>query len=243
MGKSCLVQSVQVEARQRGYFASSKFDQARSTAFGPVLKLLSSLFKQVFSESDTDTPFHHLLKDYVRPAWPMLSKVLGLPEFLLRDSASYLKGQLPTVGSSASFSIRSKHYSGKQMGKSTSAGPSKALRSGYPQRDSSSTSSRGSLYSLNLGKQSSHDFLLSGTSTRSMRLMNTFLDDLQFADPESLELITQIISSKIKMVIICTYRPDEILPEKIKEILEPPDPEGNSGFSISCLFLSRLHSI
>jgi serine/threonine protein kinase len=73
LGKSCLVQSVQVEARRRGYFASSKFDQTKQTAFGPVLKLLSSLFKQVFSESVTDTPFHQVLKQYVRPVWPMVS--------------------------------------------------------------------------------------------------------------------------------------------------------------------------
>jgi predicted ATPase len=233
-----------VEARRRGYFASSKFDQARSTAFGPVLKLLSSLFKQVFSESDTDTPFHRLLKQYVRPAWPMLSKVLGLPEFLLGGSASYLRSQLlPRTDKS---SVYSKNQSSKQMGKNPSLGYNKSIRSDYPRRDSSPTSSRGSLYSMSLGTQSSHDFLLSGSATKSMRLMNTFLDvlrtfarhkficfcldDLQFADPESLELITQIISSKIKMVIICTYRPDEMLPERIKDILEPPDSEGISGF-------------
>jgi hypothetical protein len=99
---------------------------------------------------------------------------------------------------------------------------------------------------MSLGAQSSHDFLLSGSSTKSMRLMNTFLDvlrtfaqhkficfcldDLQFADTESLELVSQIIASKIKMVIIVTYRPDEMLPERIRGVLEPPDSEGISGF-------------
>jgi serine/threonine protein kinase len=250
LGKSCLVQSVQVEARRRGYFASSKFDQARSTAFGPVLKLLSSLFKQVFSESDTDTPFHRLLKQYVRPAWPMLSKVLGLPEFLLGGSASYIRVQLPPGTDRNSLSVYSKTRLSKHVGANPSPGYNKSIRADYPRRDSSPTSSRESLYSMSLGAQSSHDFLLSGSSTKSMRLMNTFLDvlrtfaqhkficfcldDLHFADLESLELITQIISSKIKMVIICTYRPDEILPERIKDILEPPDSEGISGF---CYFL------
>jgi serine/threonine protein kinase len=42
LGKSCLVQSVQVEARRRGYFASSKFDQAKKV---PSI----SLFIWVFS--------------------------------------------------------------------------------------------------------------------------------------------------------------------------------------------------
>ena len=86
-----------------------------------------------------------------------------------------------------------------------------------------------------LGAQSSQDFLRAGTSTKSMRLMNAFLDvlrvfnqhkficfcldDLQFADDESLDLITQIVSSRMKMVIIVTIRPDEILPERVKGML------------------------
>ncbi|KAG0645354.1 Hybrid signal transduction histidine kinase K [Hyphodiscus hymeniophilus] len=210
LGKSCLVQSVQVEARRRGYFASAKFDQARKTPFGPVLKLLSSLFKQVFSETDTETPFHQLLKQFARPAWPMLHKVLELPEFLL--------GALPKMA----------NHSGR-----LSHSYNKSIRVEFDRRDSSPSSS-GSLYSMALGAQSSQDFLRAGTSTKSMRLMNTFLDvlrvfsqhkficfcldDLQFADDESLDLIAQIVGSRMKMVIIVTIRPDEILPEKIKGV-------------------------
>ncbi|KAF8862872.1 HHK1, histidine kinase-group X protein [Acephala macrosclerotiorum] len=220
LGKSCLVQSVQVEARRRGYFASSKFDQAKKTPFGPVLKLLSSLFKQVFSESNTDTPFHQLLKQYVKPAWPMLHKALGLPEFLL--------GPMVPVGRGHSSQL--------------SQGYNRSLQAEFHQRRDSSpsnSSSRGSLYSMALGSQSSQDFLRAGSSTKSVRLMNTVLDvlrvfaqhkficfcldDLQFADDESLDLITQIIAARMKMVIIVTYRPDEILPERIKGIIEPPN--------------------
>lgn len=219
LGKSCLVQSVQVEARRRGYFASSKFDQARKTPFGPVLKLLSSLFKQVFSESNTETAFHQTLKQYVRPAWPMLHKVLGLPEFLLGHPGRSRK-PMPLAN-----------------------GLNSSLRNDARRQETSPASSRtGSTYSLSLGAQSSQEFLRVGSSTKSLRLMNTFLDvlrvfalhkflcfcldDLQFADEESLELITQLISSRMKMVIILTYRPDEMLPEKIKSIIEPPNTEG-----------------
>jgi serine/threonine protein kinase len=222
LGKSCLVQSVQVEARRRGYFASSKFDEAKKTPFGPVLKLLSSLFKQVFSESDTETPFHQVLKNYVKPGWPMLHKVLVLPEFLLGPLSTPSK---PTHSSHLSHSY------------------SKRLKSNdYSLRDSSPTSSPATLSSMSLGTQSSQDFLRAGASTKSVRLMNTFLevlrvfaqhkficfclDDLQFADDESLDLITQIISSGMKMVFIVTYRPEEILPQKIKGIIEPPNTDG-----------------
>ena len=217
LGKSRLVHSVQVEARRRGYFASSKFDSAQRTPFGPLLKLLSSLFKQVFSESDTDTPFHQILKHYVRPVWPILHKVLGLPEFLLGsdNGPNRRPSQLqPTYN--------------------------KSIRADQSRRDSAS--SRVSLYSISLATQTSQEFLRAGSATKSARLMNTFLDvlrvfaqykflcfcldDLQFADDESLELISQLISSKMKVVLIVTYRPEEMLPEQIKSIIEPPGADG-----------------
>ena len=52
------------------------------------------------------------------------------------------------------------------------------------------------------------------------------LDDLHFADDESLELITQIISARMKMVIVMTYRPEEFSPEKVQRIVNPPESEG-----------------
>lgn len=67
LGKSCLVQSVLAEVRRSGYCASAKFDTARRTAFGPLLKLLSSLFRQIWGERNTETQFHQALKHYVRP--------------------------------------------------------------------------------------------------------------------------------------------------------------------------------
>lgn len=66
LGKSCLVQSVHVEARRRGYFASSKFDSAKKTPvkFSPIsissiiLTILHSLdqclnYYQVFSSKSS----------------------------------------------------------------------------------------------------------------------------------------------------------------------------------------------
>jgi serine/threonine protein kinase len=217
LGKSCLVQSVQVEARRRGYFASSKFEHAEKAPFGPVFKLLSSLFQQVFSESRIDPVFHQVLKQYVRPTWLILHKVLRLPEFLLG----------PRVTSHAA-----NHFE-----------EIKGLR-GDLRRPRSSSSSSHSNYNMTLGAQSSQDFLRAGSSTKSMPLMNTFLDvlriftehkfvcfcleDLQFADDESLDLITQIVSSRMNIVIIVTYRPDEILQERIKRIVDPSSTE-NTG--------------
>lgn len=227
LGKSRLIQSVQIEARERGYFASSKFDQAEKTPFGPVLKLLSSLFQQVFSESNLDPVFHRTLKQHVAPAWPILHKVLSLPEFLLGP-----KLPIGMTSQSAKLSITSNKNVAAKVGR----------------RDSSSSNSRTSLNNKTLDAQSSQDFLRTGSSTKALPLMNiildilrvftqyTFicfcLDDLHFADEESLELIAQLISTRIKMVIIVTYRPEDILSETMRGILDPSGYEGMSGVQL-----------
>jgi serine/threonine protein kinase len=223
LGKSRLVQSVQVEARQRGFFASSKFDQSQTETrpFDSILRLLSSLFQQAFSESTMDPNFHQILKRRVAPVWPVLHKMLGLPEILFGS-------KLPVRTAS-----QSSRYN-------------ESLGSEARRRDSSprSASSGSGLYSKALGTQSSHNFLLAGSSTQSMSLMNIILDilriftrykficfcldDLHLADEESLELLAQIISTKVKLVIIVTYRPDHVLPDTMKRILDPLHGEGTS---------------
>jgi signal transduction histidine kinase/predicted ATPase len=223
LGKSRLVQSVQVEARQRGYFASSKFDQSQTEnkPFDSVLKLLSSLFQQVFSESNIDPNFHQILKRRVAPVWPMLHKMLGLPEILFVS-----KHPVRTAS-------QSRHYN-------------EHLASEAMRRDSSpkSSSSRNGLYNKSLGAQSSHNFLLAGSSTQSMSLMSIImdilrifarhkficfcLDDLHLADEESLELIAQIVSTRVKMTIIVAYRPDCILSDTMRRIIDPTHGEGTS---------------
>ena len=222
MGKSRLIQSVQIEARQRGYFSLAKFDHHKAP-FSPVLKLLSSLFQQVFSESTTDTAFHQTLKQHVAPTWPILHKVLGLPEFLLGP-------KLPNRMSSQS----------RRSQKTTSRGST--VDAGRP--DSSSASSNSSLISKTLGAQSSQDFLRAGSSIKALPLMNIVLDILRifarysficvcldnvhFADDESLELINKVVSSKINMVLMLAYRPEDVPSEVLRGIVGSSDNEGVS---------------
>ena len=220
VGKSCLVQSILPEARRRGYCATAKFDTSRRTAFGPLLKLLSSLFKQVWGERNTETPFHQGLKQYIRPVWPMLHPVLGLPEFLLGPpDASAVVAR--SISSQSSAPRNSGRGHGRRRGSSPESSPTPMGRN------------------PSVASQTSQDFLRAGTSTKTMRLMNTFLDvlrvftshkficfcldDLHFADDESLELISQIIGARMKMVIIITYRSDELSTERMNSIIHPPD--------------------
>lgn len=220
LGKSCLVSSVVSEARRRGYCATAKFDTTRRVAFGPLLKLLSSLFKQVWGERNTETPFHQGLKQYMRPVWPMLHKYLDLPEFLLGPPENGI---------------------GRSLSSAQASTPRSNARPNLRRRTSSPESSQNTSLARNpsVASQASQDFLRGGSSTKTMRLMNTFLDvlrvftshkliclcldDLHFADEESLELISQIINARMKMVIIVTYRPDELSPERMQSIIHPPD--------------------
>lgn len=70
------------------------------------------------------------------------------------------------------------------------------------------------------------------------------LEDLHFADDESLELITQIISARLKMVLILTYRPEELPLEKVNSIISPFELEEHikhgSGPTITRINLSPL---
>ncbi|KAI0479092.1 putative histidine kinase HHK1p [Xylariaceae sp. FL0804] len=237
LGKSFLVQQVLADARRRGYCATSKFDTVRRTAFGPLLKLLSSLFKQVWGERNTETPLHVALKDYVRPMWPTLHKLLGLPEFLLGPQES-------TIVRSASSA--------------QSPGNGRISRTPLRRRGSSPAGSTGNLH-VRSPRIPSQEVMRGVTSNKSIRLMNTFLDilriftthhficfcldDLQFADDESLELITQVVAARLKMVLIITYRPEEMSLEKVQRVLYPAETEELSlcsGPKVTRIALSPL---
>ncbi|KAL7798156.1 hypothetical protein V8C37DRAFT_368916 [Trichoderma ceciliae] len=224
VGKSLFVQSVLADARRNGYCATAKFDTAKRTPFGPLLKLLSSLFKQVWGERNTDTPFHQGLKHYIRPVWPMLHRVLGLPEFLLGPLDTNLARPISSSQSSSSRKDVRPPLKRRTSSPGESPGPLPRNLTGY-------------------GTQSPQDYLRAGTSTKTMRLINTILDvlrvftthkficfcleDLHFADDESLELISQIIAARMKMVVIVTYRPEELSLVKLQAVLQPPESDGD----------------
>ncbi|EHK15462.1 uncharacterized protein TRIVIDRAFT_184876 [Trichoderma virens Gv29-8] len=241
VGKSLFVQSVLADARRNGYCATAKFDTAKRTPFGPLLKLLSSLFKQVWGERDTNTQFHQGLKQYIRPVWPMLHRILGLPEFLLGSPDMNVP---------------------RPISSSQSSGSRKDVRPGLKRRTSSpGTESPGPLQ-RNLagnGSQSSQEYLRAGASTKTMRLINTILDvlrvftthkficfcleDLHFADDESLELISQIIAARMKMVVIVTYRPEELPPAKLQVVVQPLEADEfprNSRTQVTRIVLNPL---
>lgn len=90
LGKSRLIQSVQSTARSSGYFATAKFDSERKAPFDPILKLMSSLFRQIFSEADVSTDFHNSLRNLLKNTgvWTVLRTYLDLPDWLLNTGGA-----------------------------------------------------------------------------------------------------------------------------------------------------------
>lgn len=196
-GKSALIQSVQPTIRQRGYFTSAKFDQVRNSPFEPVTKVMSSLFRQIFSENDVNTPFHENIRTFVRPLWGMLHSYLELPVWLLD----------PTTN-----------------GRVSASGPASPPGSIgiMPSRKACNAAS-------------TQDWLRSGGSNKTSRFIHTFLDvlrllavqrfvcfcldDLQFADAESLDLIQVIVKARVPIVLILTYRAENLLTPSMRSLM------------------------
>ncbi|KAL8691027.1 MAG: hypothetical protein Q9218_003665 [Villophora microphyllina] len=207
LGKSSLVQSTQGEIRRLGYFASAKFDPARKVPYETMLRAMSSLFRQIFSESDINTPYHNHIRTGIRPIWPSLSTMLDLPESLVS-------------------------IEGPGQSRSHAGHINKALQLEFGDSASSLSAQSGSC----AGSQSMTDFLRGGTSTYSSKCLSIFLevvrvlaiskmiclsfDDLQFADEESVDLICNIIGRKLGLLIIFTCREAEQLPQPIRSMLD-----------------------
>lgn len=209
VGKSLLIKSVQPHIRRHGYFAMGRFDRARPTPFEPLIKAMSSLFRQIFSEREVSSPYHEHLRSHVRPLWTVLHSVLDLPESLLDTSTPSKKIMLNTGNSDVGTpSIKTE----------SEPRPSTAASNGPTLRDA-------------------NDFLRGPASTKSIRFMHTFLDvlrlmsvgkviclcldDFEAADNESLELVLLIVKSKIPVIFLLASRAEgEDVPDSARRVLE-----------------------
>lgn len=203
-GKSALIQNVAPVVRKHGYFTTAKFDQVRNSPFDPLVRVLSSLFRQIFSEHDVNTPFHENIRTFVKPYWALLHSRLELPEWLLGTLSN---GKLASTG--------------KVSPSNAATQPASVYPT--PERKICNV-------------QATQDWLRSGGSNKSSRFMHVYvntlrllavqrfisfaLDDLQFADQESLDLLQMIVSSHVPVVVILTYRGEEMLTPQVLKLVE-----------------------
>lgn len=137
---------------------------------------MSSLFRQIFSESNISTDFHNTVRAHVQPVWHILHSYLDLPEWLLGNLTN------------STHDVVRQHA-----------------------------------YTPTITRNASR---VMSTFIDVLRMLATqqsicfCIDDLQFADEESLELIQSVVANRLPLVMILTYREEEKLPPGIKALLE-----------------------
>lgn len=204
LGKSRLVQSVQSTARAHGYFATAKFDPAKKAPFEPILKLMSSLFRQIYSEADVTTDFHNNLRNFLKNTgvWTVLRTYLDLPDWLLNTGGvpktpqprdvEMIRGGMERRASSPAVHCGSSGHTAEAW-----------LRSGCASKSSKFMSVFIDVLRL--------------LAMQKLCIWN--VEDVQNADPESSELIHHIVQAKIPIILIFTYIDEETLPRELRPLL------------------------
>ena len=212
MGKSTLLQGIQGDIRRRsGYSAIAKFENGNSDPFESLFRCISSLFRQIFSESDINSEYHNHVRRQLRPLWPTLCGILDLPASLLVSEPFDQRFQAANSPHLANNLLKSDPRESSSVHSNLSSTPS-------------------------AGHLASQDPSRSGASAKSLKLVNMFvevlrvlstskmvclcLDDLQNADGESLELLCSIISRKLGIVLMISCRDSDTLPKNVKAVLD-----------------------
>ncbi len=203
LGKSRLVQSVQSSARSLGYFASAKFDASKKAPFDPILKIMSSLFRQIFSEADVTTDFHNSLRNFLRNTgvWAVLRTYLDLPEWLLNTGGG------PKSPTQTELDVA------KDLRR---RGSSPAIHCG-------GTGHTAEAWLRSGGASNSSRFMNVFIDVLRLLAMQKLciwsLEDVQNADRESAELISHIVSAKVPIVLMFTYMDEHNLPRELTPLL------------------------
>lgn len=211
LGRSSLLQSVQSDIRSRsGYSATAKFEREKSNPFESVFRSVSSLFRQIFSESDINSDYHNLIRRQLRPIWPSLCSMLDLPVDLVSSEAL-------EAGTPSRFAANSllSHDSSSSVGKDSGRNGNGSTNNGVL---SITDASRTNATSRSLKIISSIAEVLRVLSTN--RLICLCLDDLQYAEGESLELLSNVVARRLGLVLIISCRDESSLPTNIKSALD-----------------------
>ena len=211
IGKTDLLNRVQPAIRKLGYIGIARLDRSRRIPFEPFAKILASLLRQIFSERDVTTDYHNCVRSALQPMWQTLHRVLELPEQLISPGGND-ESASPRISASHIFNdILTEEEQGR--------------RDNFP--------------SIGQG-QTSVEFFLSNAASRNMQLMETFLDilktlsqyklicvcldDLHYADDETLQFVMNMLNEKISCVLILTSRTAELDSPALKSLFQAEGP-------------------
>ena len=191
IGKSSLMAELQSDIRrQQGYFASAKFDPAKKAPFEPLLQAMSSLIRQIFSESDLNSEYHQFVASAVRPYWPSICSMLDLPESLLIDTLR--AGQDMTSG------LLIQNSSNSATTNTTDGFAISTTQSGSIAQGSLSCGPVSTFQSINFMALTIEILRIVATN----KLISLCLDNIQYADNESLELLSKVAEMRLGVVIM-----------------------------------------
>ncbi|KAK9463167.1 uncharacterized protein V1516DRAFT_690041 [Lipomyces oligophaga] len=239
IGKTAVIQALHNPMRKYGLYGRCNGREKTRLAFEPVAKLMSSLLKQVLAENqEIVTQFYLNLHAKLGSHWRHLSRFLHLiPELASfleiekksRQASDTLQQALLRLDEDRSNSGTppvGKEFSETE---STTASSSSGIRI--------STTSAGQEGSVNQGHTGFFGFeLLKNTAGSKMHvtsfLLATFralsemfvvtivIADSHVLDEESLEMILSLVNSKLKIIVIFTYREDVTLPAPLQLFLD-----------------------
>ena len=220
-GKSSLIQSTQPEIRRWGYLGLAKFDQQRRAPFEPLLRAMSSLFRQIFSESDVNTEYHNMIRKHIRGIWASVRNMLDLPENLIVPESQY--ADKSNAAQRVNKSIRADMMDTGSLRSAQSGG---ADLGPYTISDARTNVNPRSLKVSNI--------FIDVLRILSRRLICLCLDDINFADEESLNLISNVMNKKLGVIIITTCRDEGTLPSHVGAVLK------NESANVTSITLAPL---
>ncbi|ODQ54724.1 hypothetical protein SAICODRAFT_53827 [Saitoella complicata NRRL Y-17804] len=203
VGKSALVNVIQSEARKYGYFASAQFDRAQQTPYGAILRGISSIMRQVLTESEAAIgEFYQELKAFLGPQFGNI--------YFMVDLVPELRPVLNFDAESGGGSQTGPGLTGKDSNSNLAASV-EANTSAAPAAHAPSNSSAKLRFVAM--------FLDVLRMLAQSKMITLVLDDLHAADDASLDLLANIVNSRIRMLLLVSYRDTEMLPEKLESIL------------------------
>ncbi|KAK9476939.1 hypothetical protein V1514DRAFT_353836 [Lipomyces japonicus] len=239
VGKSTFISSLQVPSRKSGYFGKVVFREKTCCPFEPFVNIISILLKQVLSEKgDTVLLFYSQYKTKMGVLWRNIHRFLDhIPELQKILDIDRVHGRKPD-----SFFNQTSLDEETSSIASSITNPFDGL-DGFTIPDNASQSSRSSGPSIRMRRASlNHEnsfvelpvmknfagnkllfasFLLTTFKVLADLWMVTIvIGDIQRADEESVELLSNLIHSKIDMVIILTHREGDKLPQAYADFVE-----------------------
>ncbi|KAF3491203.1 two-component sensor protein histidine protein kinase [Arthroderma uncinatum] len=214
MGKSDLIQRLLPEIRKVGYVAVAKVDRQCKLPFDPILKALTSLLRQIFSERDITTEYHNSIRATLQPIWGSLYQFLDLPyQLLFQENVDYE----PTMHQRAFQPLK-----GLKEDIEESFGVSGSEFTSLSQGQSSQDFCQGPASSLGINFV---DIMIDVLRIMSLyEVICICVDNAHFVDEESAGLLLEIMKNKLRCVIILTGRSDDIVSPTMKSLFEMEAP-------------------